>query len=64
MQLSFKLKIIFKVKGVIGLSLLFIFERETEHQWGEGQRERETQSPKQLQGSELTAQSPTWGSNP
>ena len=32
-------------------------------QAGEGQRERETQNPKQAPGSELSAQSPTWGSN-
>ena len=32
--------------------LMFIFERE-----------RETQNPKRAQGSELSAQSPTWGSN-
>ena len=43
-------------------------ERETEHEWvGEGreggQRERETQNPKQDPGSELSAQSPTWGAN-
>ena len=31
---------------------------------GEGQRERETQNLKQAPGSGLTAQSPTWGSNP
>ena len=30
---------------------------------GEGQRERETQNPKQALGSELSAQSLTWGSN-
>ena len=30
---------------------------------GEGQRERETQNPKQVPGSELSAQSPTRGSN-
>ena len=30
---------------------------------GEGQRERQTQNPKQVRGSELSAQSPTWGSN-
>ena len=28
------------------------------------ERERETQNPKQAPGSELSAQSPTWGSNP
>ena len=31
---------------------------------GEGQRERETQNLKQVPGSELSAQSPTRGSNP
>ena len=31
---------------------------------GEGPRERETQNPKQAPGSELSAQSPRWGSNP
>ena len=41
---------------------LFIFETETEHEQGRG-RERETQTPKQAPGSELSAQSPTWGSN-
>ena len=30
---------------------------------GEGQKETETQNPKQAPGSELSAQSPTWGSN-
>ena len=29
----------------------------------EGQRERETQNPKEALGSELSAQSRTWGSN-
>ena len=29
----------------------------------EGQREKETQKPKQAPGSELSVQSPTWGSN-
>ena len=42
---------------------LFIFERETEHEQGEGQREKETQNPKQAPGPELSAQSPTRGSN-
>ena len=31
---------------------------------GEAQRETETQNPKQAPGSELSAQSSTWGSNP
>ena len=36
---------------------MFIFERDGA-QAGEGQRERETQNPKQAPGSELSAQSP------
>ena len=44
---------------------MFIFEREGDRVgMGEGQRERETQNLKQAPGSELLAQSPTWGSNP
>ena len=40
---------------------MFIFERERERALvGEGQRERETQNPKQAPGSELSAQSPIW----
>ena len=43
---------------------LFIFENERDRmQAEEGQRERETQNPKQAPGSELLAQSPTWGLN-
>ena len=44
---------------------MFIFEREreTEHKWGRGKKERETQNPKQAPGSELSAQSPTQGLN-
>ena len=41
--------------------LMLIFERESTS--GEGQREMETQNPKQAAGSELSAQSPTWGLN-
>ena len=44
---------------------LFLTERERDRAWvGEGQRERETQNPKPAPGSELSAQSPTRGSNP
>ena len=49
--------------------LMFIYlrerERERERQSvnGVGQRERETQNLKQVPGSELSAQSPMWGSN-
>ena len=44
---------------------MFIYfgERETEHEQGRG-RERGRQNPKQAPGSELSAQSPTRGSNP
>ena len=41
---------------------LFLRQRETEHEQ-ERVRERETQNLKQAPGSELSAQSPTWGSN-
>ena len=37
-------------------------QRETEHEQGRV-RERETQNLKQAPGFELSAQSPTWGSN-
>ena len=40
----------------------FFFFRESKRA-GEGQRERETQNPKQASGSELSAQSPTGGSD-
>ena len=51
--------------------MFIYFERERERQRQrqrqsvsrEGQRERETQNLKQAPGSELSAQSPTWGSN-
>ena len=47
---------------------MFIFERErqrdreTELEWGRG-RERGRHNPKQAPGSELSAQTPMWGSN-
>ena len=44
---------------------IYFWERQRDRVWaGEGQRERETRNPKQAPGSELSAQSPTWGSNP
>ena len=43
--------------------LLLIFDRDRA-QVGEGQREKETQNPKQALGSELSAQSPMRGLNP
>ena len=48
--------------------LMFIFEREREREiqstsGGEAERQKETQNLKQAAGSELSAQSPTWGSN-
>ena len=43
--------------------LSFERQRGTEHEQGRG-RERETQNPKQVPGTELPAQSPTRGSNP
>ena len=48
---------------------MFIFEREREREtaceWGKGrERDTHTQNPKQTPGFELSAQSPTQGSNP
>ena len=44
---------------------MFIFEREKEcASRGGAERERETQNLKQAPGSELSAHSLTWGSNP
>ena len=43
---------------------MFIFERERDRaRVGEGQRERDTQNPKEAPGSELSAQSPAGDSN-
>ena len=45
--------------------LTFIFETERERDSQEAaERERETQNLKQAPGSDLSAQNPTWGSNP
>ena len=52
---SFKKKIFFNIYS-------FLRVRETEHEWGRG-RERRRHNPKQAPGSELSAQSPLWGSN-
>ena len=40
---------------------MFIFVRERESTSGGGQKERETQNPKQVPGSELSALSPDAG---
>ena len=48
-MIQFHLKTIF---------LNFIFERETESEWAG----KETQNLKQAPGSEVSAQSPMWGS--
>ena len=42
---------------------LFLRERERQSTRGEGQKEKDTQNPKQAPGSELSAQSPTRGLN-
>ena len=42
---------------------MFIFERERERESSRGGAERETQNPKQAPGSELSAQTSTWGLN-
>ena len=41
---------------------LFIFERETERS-GESERKGDTESEKQVPGSELSVQSPMWDLN-
>ena len=44
---------------------MFTYFWDRDRAWaGEGQRERETQNPKQAPGSELSAKSPTWVWNP
>ena len=44
---------------------VFIYFWDRDRAWAaEGQREREMQNLKQAPGSELSAQIPTWGSNP
>ena len=43
---------------------IYLFLRQRESMNKEGQRKRETQNLKQAPGSELSAQSPTRGSNP
>ena len=49
-------------KNFLNVFVLF-FERDRDRvRAGEGQRERETHNPKQASGSELSAQSPRWGS--
>ena len=55
MNLSLKMSHYFKI-FIKKIFLTLIFETETEHEWGEGQRERETQNLKQAPGSELSAQ--------
>ena len=45
------------------LTFIYFWDRERQSMNGVGQRERETQNPKQAPGSELSAQSPTRGSN-
>ena len=42
---------------------LFLKEKERPCEQGRAERERETQNPKQAPGSELSARSPTRGSN-
>ena len=52
------------LKNALKFFLMFLFESEADRAWAaEGQRERETQNPKQALGSELSAQSLTWGWN-
>ena len=50
--------------GFFNVFIFYILRDRDRALVGEGQRERDTQSLKQAPGSELSAQSPTWGSNP
>ena len=57
----------FEKKNMFVLMFLFfiyLFRDRNRARVGEGQRESETQNLKQAPGSELSAQSPAWGSNP
>ena len=59
-HITCKLWLFFK----ICLTLIYYWETERDRAWsGEGPRDGETQNPKQAPGSELSAQSPTRGSN-
>ena len=60
--MHFLFYIIFFIKKIFFNVYLFLRQRETEHEQGRV-RERETQNLKQALGSELSAQSPTQGSN-
>ena len=52
-------------EGPCVLVNVYLFLRERDRaRAGEGQRERETQNAKQAPASELSVQTPTWGSNP
>ena len=58
--------ILFYFLEALKIFFMFIFERErqTECEWRRcRERERETQNSNQAPGSELSAQSPTWGLN-
>ena len=55
----------FSLGGGGWVKFIYLFLREREYTRGGGaERERETQNPKQAPGTELSAKSPTWGSNP
>ena len=54
--------VIIKVDIFIFFNVHSLREKEREHEQGRG-RERKTQNSKQAPGSELSAQSPTRGSN-
>ena len=72
------IKVCHKLKSILLLRFTYLFFknnffniylilRERERQsssWGGAEKERETHNLKQVPGSEQSAQSPTWGSNP
>ena len=65
LKLCFFFRTVWSVTHLHSFLLMFICfgDRERQSVSGEGQRERETQNPKQAPGSELSAQSLTRGSN-
>ena len=63
-RLPLSILFVFLIKKIFFNVYLFLRQRETGHEGGGGsERERETQNLEQAPGSELSARSPTRGSN-
>ena len=50
-------------KKIFSNVYLFLRERESARKWGTGREREGDTEPEEAPGSELSAQSPTWGSN-